>query len=38
MLVNIEFYYQEDQLLMCCKSQRLPQFDVTRLYHFDPWN
>lgn len=37
-LVNIEFDYQEDQLLMCYKSQGLPQFDVTKLNHFDPWN
>lgn len=37
-LVNIEFYYQEDQLLVCCKSQRLPRFDVTRLSHLGPLN
>lgn len=37
-LANIEFHHQEDQLLMCHKSQRLPRFGVTRLSHFDPLN
>lgn len=37
-LINSEFYRQEEELLTCCKSQRLPQFDVTRLSRFDPLN